>query len=779
MNDEDFIKYLGGFFDADGSIFWRTNGLIVINFSQSHKELLDYINGKYNNIFILRNRKRKENNRTEFGLTKTGKALYPVLCDLKKSSIIKNPQICKALEYLNEIDRIGMKEKRQQIGLVIKKMNNDKYNEEFINMRPYENINIPYIAGLFDGDGCICIRSNHGKYAKITQKNDTLMLELIHNMYPGSRYKKGEYSVTFEKKEVLEGFLNDILPYLVYKTQQVIDALRFINSNDYNEKQELYIKVSTAKKFDLDPIKYREELQYVFEDMEKNYTTEDLTLGKKVQELRKMRNIKSWNNNVLNGEHLNIEPELIFCENREQNEKWLYYRNKTSSLYYTGIIGRNVRILVRDKVSKKYIGIMSLGSDFYNISARDNYIKKYSDKNLSEYITSIANLNCCVPLQPFGYNTNGGKLLVKLAFSKEVSDYWMKKYNTPLLAICTLGVNGKSVLYDRLSEIKFVGYTKAKCSTIHIPIEVIDKAKILYNHLGLVNSRHGTIDMLNTLFNKVKIRSNFNTHINKKGVYFGWLYNTKFDTQNVSINSLKTVNDIFIEWKKRWAINRLNNVTKNGKLKTKIELYSENDEIFKNIKEYKLPQSRNIERIQPIQSTNTKKYIKEQRSKQPLILQRLDTNELIQLMTKKGVLETQKASDFCKEKYNKIIQRSQISKLWIGEIIPNEEVQNSEEYKTAINLQVKRVYSKPKTDTWKEAVKESNHQRKLSDDKILEVMNEKKTAYSSKELGEKYNVSRGTIENIWTGKLLPSNKEISKEYRELIDYKRTRMKKLK
>ena len=353
MNDEDFIKYFGGFFDADGSIFWMKDNTVCINISQSNKNVLDYINCKYDNLFKFRLVKKK-NGRTQFSLGKTGKALYPVLCDLQKSSIIKNPQICKALEYLKEIDIIGMKEKRREIGTLIKKMNNVKYNEEFINLRPYENISIPYIAGLFDGDGCICIRSDHGKYAKITQKNDTLMLELINNMYPGSRYKKGDYSVVFEKKDVLEGFLHDILPYLVYKTQQVIDALRFMNSNNYNEKQDLCIKVSTAKKFDLDPIKYKEELQYVFEDMEKNYTKEDLTLGKKVQELRKMRNIKSWNSNVFKGEHLNIEPELIFCENRKQNEKWIYYRNKTSSLYYSGTIGRNVRILVRDRITPIY-----------------------------------------------------------------------------------------------------------------------------------------------------------------------------------------------------------------------------------------------------------------------------------------------------------------------------------------------------------------------------------------------------------------------------------------
>lgn len=699
MEEKDFVKYLGGFFDADGSIFW-SGGKISLNFSQSEKTLLDIINSRYNNLFKLTCRADRDT-RTQFQLSKTGIALYPALIDLQKSCIIKHPQISKALDFLQEMNRPGNQEKRDEIGNLIKQMNHEHYNEDFIKLRPYENISIQYIAGLFDGDGCICIRKDHGCYGKITQKNDTKMLYFIHKMYIGSRFREGDFAVIFEKNEVLIRFLSDILPYLIYKLDQVLDTLKFLNVDTKEEKEQLRIKVTNAKKFDLDPEKYKQELVEIFSDLEVNYTKNDLMLGKKLTELQKTRNNITWNKQIFIGLHLNIKPKLIFCETREQNEKWLYYRKKTSSIYHSGNIGRTVRILVQDEISSMYIGVIALGSDFYNIKCRDEYIKKNTNKDIPEYLIYIANLTCCVPLQPFGYNTNGGKLMLKLAFSREVSEYWKNKYNTPLLGVTTLGVNGKSVLYDRLKEVKLIGYTVGKCSTLHIPTEVVEKTKILSKHLKLTNIRQGTIDMIKTLFRKVNIPTTFDKHINKKAVYFGYLYDTKFQKIEVDVSKLKTVKKITEEWKSRWASRRLENTT----LKTKVELYNPGDDIFKNIKIYNLPNSKNIQKI----PKNDNNFVKEKRKENtPLILQKLSDYQLIELMTKKGVLKTQEASDEIREKYSIIIQRSQISKLWNGEIIPIGKVTQSKEYKSALEIKKKRLYNNEKTQEWKDAISSKN-----------------------------------------------------------------------
>lgn len=81
------------------------------------------------------------------------------------------------------------------------------------------------------------------------------------------------------------------------------------------------------------------------------------------------------------------------------------------------------------------------------------------------------NMSTCVPLQPFGFNFNGGKLLASLVFSQEVQEYFQQKYNEPLLGITTTSLYGKSIQYDRLECLKFVGYTKGN-SVQNIPSEV-------------------------------------------------------------------------------------------------------------------------------------------------------------------------------------------------------------------------------------------------------------------------------------------------------------------
>jgi hypothetical protein len=789
MEDKDYLQWIGGFFDADGSIYWMTSGCLVLGFYQSEKTLLDRINKRYNGLFFERAKKNKKTescivNRTQFSLSKTGRELYPVLIDLKENCIIKNPQVCLGLEFLTHNGLPGEKHssERNRIGSTIKRMNNEHFIQEYIEKRPYHKLTIPYIAGFFDGDGSVMIMKNMSRIAKITQRNDPLILKKIHGMYPGSRHKEGEEVIIFEKEEVLRDFLNDILPYLIYKKDQVINFIQFLDSKDDKEKETLRELVSSAKKFDLDHVKYEKTLELLFKDLDDNYSTKDLMLGKKYEEIKNMRTTKSFDNKVMiNFETIeDIKPKLIFCESRSEKELWMYYRNKTSSICHSGSIGRNIRILVFDENSEKYIGVMSLGSDFYNLQARDEYIKKiYPDIEILSYINNIANLNCCVPLQPFGYNTNGGKLLVKLAFSQEVLSYWQKKYGEPILAITTLGVNGKSVMYERIPEIKQVGFTKGKCSSIHLPNIVVQKAKLLYLHLGLSNKRHGTIDMLNTLFRQVKINTNYTKHITKRSVYFGWVFRTKLDDKNPAIKELKTIKDITKEWVKRWAIGRIKNLKNSGRYKTKVELLTKDDKIFKDIKIYKLPTSNNILNTGEV---DLEKFLPSSCDKIPLLLQRLSDDVIIDILKKKGSYTTEEVSLYLKEKYSKIVPRNDISRLWLGEILPSIYVQSLEEYKKAMMDKTKRVYKKGKTGVWKESIKSGNRKKTISDEVLFEIMRCKKTSKSAEECSKNYsytsgpkvgkNLNRVAVQKIWSGENLP--KTVTHEYEELLNFKRSR-----
>lgn len=96
-----------------------------------------------------------------------------------------------------------------------------------------------------------------------------------------------------------------------------------------------------------------------------------------------------------------MKVELEFVETPEQHDLWETFRVKTSSVMTRRNPGRNIRILVKEKTTQKYLGILSLASDLSSYTSRDTYIgwnatDKYDKKRLN-YVVNIA---CCVGLPP-------------------------------------------------------------------------------------------------------------------------------------------------------------------------------------------------------------------------------------------------------------------------------------------------------------------------------------------------------------------------------------------
>ena len=771
MKDEDFVQWLGGFFDADGSVF-SSRESIYVNISQSEKTVLDKINDFYGNIFSMTS--RASETRTQFQIALSNDKAIPILSDLKKSCIIKHPQVCLALERLrhtglkNDFSRQERKRTTEKITFY----NNNHYDQELINKRPYENLNIQYIAGFLDGDGCIAVTKRMSPYISIVQSNDTLMLDCIQQMYPDTRRKDEQIRLIFEKKDAIRGFLNDVLPYLIYKKNQAIYMLHFLDADTDEEKQDLYQKIKDAKKFDLDSMSYTAQIKYMFEDLDKNYTREELFLSKKLKEIKETRQSDNWDKLIFNdpGNIQYINPVLEFCEDRHTNSLWQYYKKKTSSIVGSKSIGRNVKILVKDSNTNKYIGLISLGSDFYAITERDRYIGKQTGKNPQEYINYIANLNCCVPLQPFGYNCNGGKLLVKLAFSREVAEYWQSKYKQPLLCITTMGVNGKSIMYDRLKEIKMIGYTKGLVSNLHIPEEVVSRAMILFNHSGLTCNRVGVHDRLKVLFNHLNIKDIYSNHVIRKSIYIGWLHKSEFGILNPNTEDLKTVNELNEEWKVRWCLPRIKRI----QMRQGIELLNEKSDIFKHAREYRLPLRSNS--TQP-QSPIVQKYT----NNTPLLVQKLyqKPEVILHLLSLKNTLSTQEIADIILNDYEIILRRDEISKLYAGEYTSHlpSAIQNSQEYKSTISSKNRRVYSAPKSEKFLEIAKKSKN-RGFSDEEMYKILEEKKTAQSAEECGKKHiqlngkQASRGCIQKIWNGQTKPTI--LPEDYDDIINFKRSR-----
>ena len=279
---------------------------------------------------------------------------------------------------------------------------------------------------------------------------------------------------------------------------------------------------------------------------------------------------------------MNMKIKLVFVDskNKELFEIWQYYR-KTISSFKTKkghcLFGKRIYILVQDEISNKYLGILSLSSDIKFLGARDNFIgwKKRQQFTLKK-IDNLVNITTCVSTQPFGFNFNGGKLLTTLAFSKEVLEFYYEKYNTYILGITTMSLYGKSVQYDRLKCIKYMGMTKGN-SLKNVPQVAIEFAKqhLKENELLPDSLNNNNMWALKKCLNKLQIPVEDVLKSTPKGIYFG--YTTPdakeflvSDTTHIPnpIPHAKTCNEIFDWWKKRWAEQRFTHLTKNNKLKS-------------------------------------------------------------------------------------------------------------------------------------------------------------------------------------------------------------------
>lgn len=269
-----------------------------------------------------------------------------------------------------------------------------------------------------------------------------------------------------------------------------------------------------------------------------------------------------------------IQIALIPVENDDQRDIFDFIRHTISSMPQCQVPGRVLSILVYDQCSKSYLGIIQLTTDLLKSEFKDSFIGIDERKRgpLKQHIRDhSANLSICVPVQPFGFNFCGGKLLAMLTFSNEVHQMYRKRHSKSLALITTTSIHGKSVQYDRLKQLKFIGYTKGY-GTSHIPGSLMDKVNIYLdqNYPKFNVKRRSKWQSLRFLAAQLKVNSEelFN-HGNPRGIYCGWT-GTKAKEfllkKSVEFEKdlLQSADDLATFWKGRWAKQRsahLNRVT--------------------------------------------------------------------------------------------------------------------------------------------------------------------------------------------------------------------------
>lgn len=160
-----------------------------------------------------------------------------------------------------------------------------------------------------------------------------------------------------------------------------------------------------------------------------------------------------------------LEPELVFVQHQfpvprvsiwgteriaflsnpdPLADDWEIMRHFVSNMEHGGNIGRSIRFIVRDKNTKKYLGIICIAGDFAQLKGRDDaigWMAGAKNRGIPDRLNNTAIGSVLVPTQPMGFDFLGGKLMALMSISRPVADMWQRLYGDVLAGVTTTSLH--------------------------------------------------------------------------------------------------------------------------------------------------------------------------------------------------------------------------------------------------------------------------------------------------------------------------------------------------
>jgi hypothetical protein len=287
-------------------------------------------------------------------------------------------------------------------------------------------------------------------------------------------------------------------------------------------------------------------------------------------------------------DYLKLKP-VMRLHNGELAETWNAIRTFTSTMKNNSNIGRNLFYVVEDDVTKKYLGVICISSDFLDLTPRDKAIGWARDvKTQQGMINHTAIGSTIVPLQPLGWNYMGGKLLALMCLSDTVQKDWKERYGDVLVGVTTTSLYGKTKTgglsqYDGLEHWNPMGFSSGSVAfepsraTKNMLFEWIKETEprkyfewwAAKNQQGLPLKRDHKNRSLNFAYPKLGIPKEMIRTEHQRGIYFAPLYDNtneylrKEITEDKLIKSFDTSEETLSEiWKTKYAKGRIRQLQK-------------------------------------------------------------------------------------------------------------------------------------------------------------------------------------------------------------------------
>lgn len=270
-------------------------------------------------------------------------------------------------------------------------------------------------------------------------------------------------------------------------------------------------------------------------------------------------------------------------------------------------IGRTIMIGVKENTTNTWLGFIRISSPVSSIKPRNDIFGVSLPLDIVN--NHIYNGSVIVPVQPFGYNYLGGKLLALICSSNEVKKIYDDKYGTNILMCETTSLYGSSKgssMYDGLEPyFKFKGLTQSNNTLIPTDDLYFNIRNILRSYYGnpdwngaLVNPKGSSpksrelSKMISILKNEIKLidderYNQFNTTIKEKSKTqqqkrfyistFGYSNVVEHITNGVELDSTKNkkhdLENLVNVWKNK-SQKRWDKLNETGMLKKDLEIYT-------------------------------------------------------------------------------------------------------------------------------------------------------------------------------------------------------------
>ena len=301
--------------------------------------------------------------------------------------------------------------------------------------------------------------------------------------------------------------------------------------------------------------------------------------------------------------YLALEPELVYANKQDDlPELWNCIRTFSSTMKNNSNIGRNLNFIVRDKPTKKYLGVICISSDFLDLTPRDNYIGWSREiKTQGNMINHTAIGSTIVPLQPLGFNYVGGKLLALLCLADPIQELWEKLYGDKLVSVTTTSLYGKTKAgglsqYDNLDYWQPMGFTSGSVSFEPLQdTRYMIRDWLMKNHTrkyfewyiakkpsGQPHKRDHKKRSLNFTYSKLGIPKELIRSEHARGIYYTPLYDKtcEFLRKECTEKDLTKSFDTSVEhlvdiWKTKHAKPRIKQLVKKGRVSNESLFYDD------------------------------------------------------------------------------------------------------------------------------------------------------------------------------------------------------------